>query len=82
MAEVKDIKKIEITPNGKGGIELFINGEKVDLKDTTSIHLDVLRNEESGGVLFELSAKKRICFLQDYEYCDLRGENGEENSEK
>lgn len=77
--EVKDIEKIEITPNGKGGIELFINGEKIDLKDVTSLHLDVLGNEGGSGVLFELSAKKRICFLQDYDYCDLRGENGKEN---
>ena len=68
--EVQDLKEIKIIPNGKGGIQLFVNGEKVDLKDTTDIHLDIYHDEERGMV-FELSTRKRICFLTDYEQ-DLR----------
>lgn len=79
MAEIKDIKEIKITPNGKGGVDLFINGEKIDLRNVTGLRLDVLRNEGGNGVLFEFSAKQRICFLQDYEYCDLRGKNDNED---
>lgn len=68
--EVQDLKEIKITPNGKGGVQLFVNGEKIDLKDTTDIHLD-LSHSEGGGMVFELSTRKRVCFLTDYEQ-DLR----------
>lgn len=65
--EVQNLKEIKIAPNGKGGIELFVNGEKADLKDTIDIHLDISPSE-GGSVVFELSARKRICFLADYNH--------------
>ncbi len=67
MGVVQDLKKIEITPNGKGGMFLFINGEKVDLKDVTEIRIAPLKDEKHRkSLIFELSVEKRICFLQDY----------------
>ncbi len=71
MAEIKNLEKIEIVPNGEGGIKLFVNGERVDLKDTIGTHLDVRYDtENTGGVVFELTVKKRICMLTDYDYAD------------
>lgn len=73
MAEVKNLEKIEIVPNEEGGIKLFVNGERVDLKDTIGIHLDVRYDtENTGGVVFELTTKKRICMLTDYDYADKK----------
>lgn len=71
MAEIKNLEKIEIVSNGEGGIKLFVNGEKADLKDTIGIHLDVRYDtENTSGVVFELTVKKRICMLTDYDYTD------------
>ena len=67
---VQDLKEIKIVPNGKDGVQLFVNDEKIDLKDTTDIRLD-LSHDEERGMVFELSTRKRICFLTDYEQ-DLR----------
>lgn len=77
---VQDLKEIKIVPNGKGGVKLFVNGKKIDLEDVTDIRLG-LSHDEENGVVFELSARKRVCLLMDYEQ-SLRGGHGKENSEK
>lgn len=69
--KVEDFKKIEIIPNENGGIQLFVNGEKIDLKDTMDVHLDLCINEEHN-LVFELTARKRLMFLTDYSQ-DLKG---------
>lgn len=64
--EVRDLKEIKIIPNGKGKVQLFVNGEKIDLKDATDINLG-LTPDENGNIGFDLTTRKRICFLGGYE---------------
>lgn len=64
--KVENFEKIEIIPNEHGGIQLFINGEKIDLKDTIDVHIDLVIDEEHNRV-FEITARKRLCFMTDYE---------------
>ena len=73
MAEIKNLEKIEIVPNEEGGIKLFVNGQRVDLKDTIGIHLDVRYDaENTGGAVSELTVKKRICMLSEWNYTDKK----------
>lgn len=62
------LEKIEITPNN-GGICLSVNGEKIDLKNSTEIIIRPLeRAKADEDVLFELDIKKRICYFEDYDF--------------
>lgn len=63
--EAQDLKEIKIIPNGKGKIQLFVNREEVDLKDATDIRLELTR-DGNGNIGFELSTRKRVCFLGGY----------------
>ena len=64
--EEKCLKEIKIIPNGKGKVQLFVNGEEIDLKDAVDIHLGLTR-DGNGNIGFELSTRKRVCFLGGYE---------------
>lgn len=65
MEGIQDLKEIKIIPNGKGKVQLFVNGENVDLKNATDIRLE-LTSDGNGNIGFDLSARKRICFLGGY----------------
>lgn len=61
--EVKKFNKIEIVPNGVGGIDMSIDGEKIDLKDVTELTLGIAKDTDGEFSCFELFANRRLCFL-------------------
>lgn len=61
--EVKKFNKIEIVPNGVGGVDMSIDGEKIDLKDVTELTLGIVKDTDGEFSHLELLAKRRLCFL-------------------
>lgn len=61
--EVKKFNKIEIVPNGVGGVDVRIDGEKVDLEDVTELTLGTAKDTDGKFSHLELLAKRRLCFL-------------------
>lgn len=64
---VEDLKKIEILPNGKDGVKLSVNGERVPLKGVDRITFDVLHDTGNKDLIFKLSARQTISLLTNYE---------------
>lgn len=75
--EVKKFNKIEIVPNSTDGVDVSIDGEKVDLEDITELTLGIAKDTDGNFSCFELSAKKRLCFLTTTR---RRITNGKENT--
>lgn len=61
--EVKKFNKIEIVPNSTDGVDVRIDGEKVDLEDVTELTIRIAKNTDGKFSHIELSAKRRLCFL-------------------
>ena len=61
--EVKKFNRIEIVPNGDGGVTVSIDGEEIDLKDVTELTLGMAKDTDGKFSCFELLANRRLCFL-------------------
>lgn len=58
---MEELEIIEIKREKDGSVSLCVNGNKIDLKNTLGIHLDV--RYDSDNAIIELKTVNRVCML-------------------
>lgn len=66
---LQDLEEVRIVREENGGCGLYVNGEKIDTKNTLGIHLDIRYDDDE--LLMELTTRNRVCILNYGERLDV-----------